>query len=70
MVYDTSAPLSVRGYRPKDVQNAIGAVKSIVDGCVDAGVIVDDKAENLSWGPSFIVKNGTPGVTLTFRRLS
>ena len=66
MTYDVSPPMKVKGYRPKDVQNAIAAVKAYVDGCKDAGLIEDDRAECLTWGQCRIVKEGKPGVTLVF----
>lgn len=58
-----------KGYRPRDVQNAISACKAYIDGCRDAGLIVDDSAEHLSWGDSKITKGGKPGVTLVFEEV-
>lgn len=69
MVYDCSPPIKVKGYRPTDVQNALAACKSYIDGCIDAGIIVDDNSKCLSWGSCKIVKNGKPGVTLTFEEV-
>ena len=34
-------------YRPRDVPNAIYALKPVFDGIVDAGLIVDDTADHL-----------------------
>jgi predicted metal-dependent phosphoesterase TrpH len=39
-----------RGYRPKDVQNALAAIKAAVDGMVDAGVVANDSKKFVSWG--------------------
>jgi crossover junction endodeoxyribonuclease RusA len=39
-----------RGYKPQDVQNAIGALKAAIDGMVDAGIVPDDSAQWVSWG--------------------
>lgn len=44
------------GYRPRDVPNAIGAMKGTIDGIVDAGVIPDDDAKHLSIGSVTIVR--------------
>ena len=38
------------GYQPRDVANAIGALKAQIDGLVDAGVIKDDSRKYLTWG--------------------
>lgn len=37
-------------YRPKDVQNAITALKGAIDGFVDAGIVPDDNASWVQWG--------------------
>lgn len=66
VVYDTTSAKHIKGYRPLDEQNAIAAVKAYIDGCKDAGIIVDDSAKHLKWGKTDIVKNGNPGVTLIF----
>lgn len=67
MTYDVSPDKKNKGYRARDVQNAISACKAYIDGCKDAGLIVDDSAKHLSWGKCEIVKEGKPGVTLVFR---
>lgn len=69
MVYDTTPRIRGvdDGYRPRDVQNALAAVKAYVDGCKDAGLIVDDNSGVLAWDRIEIVQSGKPGVVLTFR---
>lgn len=53
-------------YRPRDIQNAIIALKATVDGIVDSGLIYDDRTPYLVWGGgSKIVKGTTPGITIT-----
>jgi len=37
-------------YRPVDTANALQALKGAIDGLVDAGLFVDDKAANVCWG--------------------
>lgn len=64
-------PKSCAGYKPRDVQNAIAALKPTIDGMVDAGVIPDDSAAWLEWGRLTLdrAKNGyPPGVTITVRQ--
>ena len=39
-----------KGYCPQDDGNAVQAVKAYVDGCVDAGLITDDKSKVLKLG--------------------
>lgn len=59
---------SAQGYRPRDVQNAIAALKPMIDGMVDAGIIPDDSAKWLSWGRVQIVRcalGDVPGVRIT-----
>lgn len=55
------------GYRPRDIQNAIGALKPMVDGMVDANVVPDDSAEWVQWGRVSISKVGLPGILVTVR---
>lgn len=66
-------PRSCDGYRPRDVQNAIAALKPMVDGMVDAGIVLDDSAEWVSWGVFDItrrrIEGRKPGVTVTVRPL-
>jgi len=69
MVYCVAREPGNDGYRPTDVQNAISAVKAYIDGCKDAGLIVDDSSKHLSWGECVITKEGKPGVFLTFREV-
>ena len=46
----------VRYYR--DADNAIASVKSAIDGCVKAGLLPDDRTENLQWRlPVMFVKD-------------
>lgn len=61
-------PRQARGYKPKDVQNAIGALKASIDGMVDAGVVPDDSAEWVSWGSCRIERAGQSGVSITVKR--
>jgi len=70
MFYDCSPKRTIKGYRPRDVQNAVSACKAYIDGCADAGVIVDDNAKILSWGKCVIVNEGKPGVTLVFEGIT
>lgn len=61
-------PRSAAGYRPRDIQNAIGALKPMVDGMVDAGVVPDDSRQWVEWGAFTLDrrKNGeAPGVHIT-----
>lgn len=69
VIYDVSPDKKDKGYRPKDVQNAISCLKAYIDGCVDAGLIVDDSAKHLAWGSCEIVRDGKAGVTLMFREV-
>ena len=62
------------GYIARDVQNALGACKHIVDGMVDAGVVKDDSKKYLTWGSFDLVttkpecdKLGGDGVYWTVR---
>lgn len=43
-------PKKTYGYKPRDSMNAIAAMKPMIDGMVDAGIIPDDSANWLSWG--------------------
>ena len=43
-------PPKCRGYAPRDIQNAIAAMKPMIDGMVDAGVVADDSDKWLRWG--------------------
>jgi hypothetical protein len=43
-------PKSAKHYRPTDEGNAIQALKPAIDGLVDAGVLVDDRAAYVEWG--------------------
>ena len=61
-------PKAAKGYRPRDIQNAIAALKPAIDGMVDAGVIPDDSRNWLTWGEVKLnrLKNGSaPGVHFT-----
>lgn len=61
-------PKSAAGYKPRDIQNAIAALKPAIDGMVDAGVLPDDSAHWLEWGPVILrrTKDGNaPGVHIT-----
>jgi hypothetical protein len=61
-------PKNAHGYRPRDIENAIGALKPAIDGMVDAGVIPDDSHMWLEWGRFRLsrVKNGdAAGVYIT-----
>jgi crossover junction endodeoxyribonuclease RusA len=63
-------PVSSVGYRPRDVQNAIAALKPSIDGMVDAGVVPDDSAKWVQFGRIALTnkRNGEkPGVTITVR---
>lgn len=43
-------PKKWKKYRPADEGNAIQALKPAIDGIVDSGVLIDDKAEFVEWG--------------------
>lgn len=61
-------PKSAAGYKPRDIENAIAAMKPMIDGMVDAGVIPDDSSRWLTWGEVRLLrtKNGNPpGVHIT-----
>lgn len=57
------------GYAPRDVQNAIAALKAAIDGALkDAGIVPDDSARWLAWGRTSLVTRKSAkgdGVTLT-----
>lgn len=62
------------GYHPKDVDNAIAACKSLVDGLRSAGIIASDAKDRLSWGRFHLVTTerevkrlGGPGVAVIVR---
>lgn len=38
-----------RGYKPRDAQNALSAIKAAVDGMVDAGVVPSDAKKFVEW---------------------
>jgi hypothetical protein len=44
------APKSHKHYRPADEGNAIQALKPAIDGLVDAGLLVDDRAKYVTYG--------------------
>ena len=57
-------------YRPRDVQNGIASIKGLLDGLIDASVIVDDNAKVLTWGSVRIISDkaehlGRAAVVLT-----
>lgn len=61
------------GYRPRDVQNAIAALKPAIDGMVDAGVVPDDSWEWVQWGRVQIVRciaGEQPGVRIEVRQMA
>lgn len=64
--YDVTVGKGDGGYRPFDEGNAISACKPYIDGCVDAGIVPDDKAKYLKIAGVDLVRRGMPGVTLTF----
>jgi hypothetical protein len=54
----------------RDIRNAEACLKAAYDGLVDAGWIVDDRAEVLTHGPTeFLLDPTCPRVELTLRRL-
>lgn len=59
-------PVGSDGYRPRDVQNAIGALKPMIDGMVDAGIVPDDSDKWVTWGEFTITRHRgqAPGVTV------
>jgi len=72
-----SAKLSVSFTIPdrrhyKDTDNALACLKSAIDACVVAGILVDDKRYNLSLNPDIewvVDKNKAPLTTLTFEKI-
>jgi len=44
-------------YRPMDEGNAIGALKGPIDGLVDSGLLVGDKAGQIKWGECVLNRN-------------
>ena len=66
-------PVGSNGYRPRDIQNAIAALKPMIDGMVDAGVVPDDSDQWVRWGEVKITRNGDggePGVRVTVTELT
>jgi crossover junction endodeoxyribonuclease RusA len=62
--------IGMRDYKPRDVQNAIAALKPCLDGMVDAGVVPDDSHEWVNFGRVRIVKciqGEQPAVVITVR---
>ena len=62
------------GYVARDIANALGALKGLTDGMVDAGVVKDDTKKYLTWGSFDLVttkpecdKLGGDGVYWTVR---
>jgi hypothetical protein len=56
--------------RRRDVYNAAQAMKAAIDGCVDAGIIIDDDWKHLSGGGlRGAVDKDNPGVVMVFDRL-
>lgn len=66
--YQTKGSRGVRGYAPRDEQNAIYALKSAIDGLVDAGVMADDDHKHLTHGYTRITNTSGPGVVITIRK--
>lgn len=54
---EKSGKKSHKKYRPMDAGNAIQAMKAAVDGIVDSGLLIDDKAAYVAWGE--FVRYGT-----------
>jgi len=48
--------VSMVGYRPKDIDNLAGAMKSAQDGLKDAGLFADDTAKHVKHGDHSITK--------------
>lgn len=55
-------------YRPRDIANAIQALKPAIDGLVDAGLLFDDTHEYVAWGEytreKGLLRDVNPGVLL------
>lgn len=43
-------PKTYMAYRPQDEGNAIQALKPAIDGLVDSGLLIDDRAAFVKWG--------------------
>ncbi len=43
-------PIGVVGYRPRDLDNLVAAMKPAVDGLVDAGLVEDDDKTRVRYG--------------------
>lgn len=56
--------------RKRDADNAIGSLKAVYDGIVDAGLVIDDDPEHMQREiPKFLVDRFCPRVVLTLVRL-
>jgi hypothetical protein len=52
-----NCPIALKRYRPADEGNAIQALKPAIDGIVDTGILIDDRAAFVEWGD--YVRHGT-----------
>jgi len=52
-----NCPDVLKRYRPADEGNAIQSLKPVIDGIVDAGLLIDDRAAFVEWGN--YVRHGT-----------
>ena len=58
-------------HRRRDDVNSLAMLKSVYDGAVDAGLLVDDDSTHLKTiGASFAISKDAPRVELTFTRLA
>lgn len=39
-----------KGYKPRDIQNALSALKAAIDGMIDAKIAPSDSRANVQWG--------------------
>lgn len=61
-------------YHPLDIQNALGALKSTIDGLVDGGVVVSDSHKHVQFGDVRLHRTkkehqGRTAVVLTVERM-
>lgn len=66
-----TATFFFKNNRRRDPDNAMGAIKAVYDGIVDAGLVVDDDAKHMKRGePEFDVDPEHPRVVLTIAKLT
>lgn len=69
LLFCTRGGRGVQRYQPRDEANALAAAKPLLDGIVDAGVVVDDSRKHLTIGGVSIRADGGPFVRVTVEAL-